>query len=829
MKVLSMGITVLIAVIGRGGEQWPQLKYDAMHSGNVPERTVATPLGLIAAFPLTDAIFTAPAVAGGSVFVVDGAGVVFSFGATSLTERWRFATRGGAVNTNNVSSPAVAGPYLHLGTMAGNYYVLRAADGRLVKMIECGEPIFSTPVVGERGVYVATLGSRVYAFDPKGNVRWVWDYVTEVLKFTGDRFSGADWAKRGTRVTWREQFCCSRDIACHGTIVVVPAGGQIVWLEDTGDRPVLRAIYNAPKRENPGTVALSMDAEGTVYRQWYRRDNGGRVEVLKLREGTVEDDYVHGTQTSYTGAASMGFSSVSVRGVDVYRVRPEAGFAFVRHRRGQAPKPLGGYPAVASPILLKERAVFGGLDGRLYVVPLQGGAAAWSFQTAFGKPITAPCAVSDGRVYFGCEDGYLYVLGPNGSAALPATDPELWRPRSSLRGPYADAAYDWYTSFGNFANTNTTRHSPKPPFRLRWIRRFEGTVKHFSVCGAGRLYTHTAEGQVFAVEQDTGRLLWRTYFPGVHVSYTSPLYHEDRLYVPQAGLSSSRLRCFEAATGELLWEAPFTGSPSWNRQQPPIVHGDLVIYLFSSGTYTPKQWLFEHQSTFGFPADQRPLVVAWNRTTGKEVWRTDFSAHGAGGDDAGMCLMDGVLYYSCYFGSKEPSGVTAALDPATGRTRWLTTKYALHAGCTISGRDGRLYLGGYNPVDGKVNRIWCLNAEDGSLVWKSDPVKRAIHVVTVRDRTLFTHAQYMESYLLDRKTGAILNTFRKGYRCTRFTVAEPYLLGANMDVYDPDRDFALVSTGPAVDVLVCVGACASNGRIFFTANGSGLQASLEGQ
>jgi hypothetical protein len=95
----------------------------------------------------------------------------------------------------------------------------------------------------------------------------------------------------------------------------------------------------------------------------------------------------------------------------------------------------------------------------------------------------------------------------------------------------------------------------------------------------------------------------------------------------------------------------------------------------------------------------------------------------------------------------------------------------------------------------------------------------------VRDDTLFTHAQYMESYLLDRHTGRILETFRKGYRCTRFTVSEPYLLGANMDIFDLRDNFRLVSTGPALDVLLCVGPVISNGRLFFTTNGGGLQAS----
>jgi outer membrane protein assembly factor BamB len=339
------------------------------------------------------------------------------------------------------------------------------------------------------------------------------------------------------------------------------------------------------------------------------------------------------------------------------------------------------------------------------------------------------------------------------------------------------------------------------------------------------MYTHTAEGQVIAVEQETGRLLWRTYFPGVHVSYTSPLYWKERLYLPQAGLERCLLRCLDAPTGKLIWQVPFSGSPSWNRQQPPIVHGGLVFYLFSTGRYTPDRWLFEHQSTFGFPEDQKPLLRAWDIETGREAWTVDFSKHGAGGDDAGMCLLDGTLYYSCYFGDKDPPGVTAAVEPATGKILWVNTRHAVHAGCTVSGKDGRLYLGGYNAVEGKVNRIWCLDAADGSLVWKSDPVSRAIHVITIRDDTLFTHAQYQQSYLLDRHTGKVLETYTKGYRCTRFTVSEPYLLGANMDLYDFSRDFELATSGPALDVLLCVGAQASGGRLFFTTNGGGLQAS----
>jgi outer membrane protein assembly factor BamB len=826
LPLATLLLLALPAAVARPAEDWPQAKGDARRSGNVPQRRLATPLGLVAAAPLSDAVFTSPAVADGRVYVVDGSGVAWCFRAESLEPVWTFASPGGRANCNNVSSPAVVDGYVHFGTMAGTYWVLDAATGRVVRQVATGDPIFSAPVVGNGRVYVATLGGRVYALEPDGTACWTWDFVRERLDFAADRWSGADWLRIRGHAGWREQFACTRDVALAGDCLVVAAGGTICWLRDRGDRADLRAAFTTEKREAPATLGLSVGEDGAVYRQWTRRDNEGRVEVLRLGPEKVETGAVPGTQTAYHLPGLLSFSSVSLRGGDVYRCRPQDGFGLCRHAAGGETQPLAGAASIASPVLTQDHAVYGGLDGRLHVVPLSGEGKPWSFATAFGKAVSAPAAVGDGRIWFGCEDGYLYLLGPGGKAPLPTKALGLEGVRSPPTGERAGPPWDWHTSFGNQANTNAAAQGLVPPFRLKWVRRFKGTVKHFSVCGGGRMYTHTAEGQIFAVEQETGRLLWRRYWPGVHVSYTSPVYHEGRVLVPQAGLQECRLRCVDAATGDLVWEAPFSGSPSWNRQQPPIIHKGLAIYQFGTGTYTARTWLFEHQSTFGFPEDHRPLVRAYDLATGREAWTRDFSEFGSGGDDAGMCLMDGTLYYSCYFGGKGPLGVTAAIEPETGRALWTTTDYAVHAGCTLSGAEGRLYLGGYNPVEEKVNRVWCLDARDGSLVWKSEPVSRAIHVVTVGERFLFTHSQYQHGYLLEKATGKVLSTLVKGYRCTRFTLAEPYLVGPNLTLFDLRDGARPVHCGPALDVLVCVGSFVSNGRIFQTTNGGGLQACL---
>jgi outer membrane protein assembly factor BamB len=168
--------------------------------------------------------------------------------------------------------------------------------------------------------------------------------------------------------------------------------------------------------------------------------------------------------------------------------------------------------------------------------------------------------------------------------------------------------------------------------------------------------------------------------------------------------------------------------------------------------------------------------------------------------------------------------VTAAIDPATGEVKWLTTKHSVTAGCTISAADGRLYLGGYNQPRARIEDrfVWCLDARDGSLVWQSEPVVKAINVVTVGAKFIFAFAYGGNCYTIDKQTGKILSKFNHGYACTRFSLSGPYLLGSNADMIDLTDGARLVSTGPAFDLRECVGAVASNGRVFFATQANGL-------
>jgi outer membrane protein assembly factor BamB len=859
IRISTLASILACAVNLTANDDWPQLQGNASRSGNAPDVSLRTPLGLIATVPLTDGIYASPVVKDGKVYVIDGAGVVFAIDSNTQKVLWRFATKGGPGNCNNVAAPAVVENYVHVATTAGYYYVLNRDNGEVVKEIDCRDPIFSAPAVGADRVYFATLGAQVYAIEPDGKIVWTWDFVKEIIQFDGDRWSGKDWlAHRKDRVTWRDHFVCSRDICLVGKTIVMPAGGRTVFLDDAGKEPKLRAVGVIPSyagSEYPATFGQSADEAGNVYIQWHRRDNAGRVEIMRLEGDKVKTSFVKGSETSIRLRGLLSFAPVSIRGKDVFRVRPEHGVGLCRHTIGEKrPVVLSAAASVSPPVVTREHVVYGGLDGKLHVASPRGGEVS-SLATAFGAPITAPLAVADGRVYVGCEDGYLYIYGAGGKAPLPKKDLEVWKIRSPLVGPLSGEKFNWYTNYGDFSGTNANDQGLKPPLRMRWARRLEGTVKHLPVCGGGRLYIHTAEGQIIACEQDTGRLLWRRHWPDVYLSFTSPLYIDGKLLVPQAGIKRSMMRCLDAATGRLLWEAPFTGSPSWSRQFPPVVHGNVAIYASGSGKYAAQgseryftfggtpvdhdgrevmSWIYSNDNPY-YPKDHRPRLWAWDMDSGKVVWEKDFSKYGRGGNDCGICLLDGKLFYSTFFGysasqrkrrglPSKNDGLTACIEPKTGKVLWLTTDYYVTSKCTLSARDGRIYIGGYNRANEKTKDrfVWCLNAKDGSLVWKSDPVTSALNVVSVGERFIFSNALRGKGNVFDRKTGKVVGSIGHNYACCRFTLSEPYVLGANMDMIDLSNGGKLVSTGPAIDSRECLGAVVSNGRIFYMAQASGF-------
>ena len=113
-RSLLVGILGIAAIaFPLPAEDWPQLKYDSERSGNVPERQIETPLGLLAAVPATDAILASPVVTSGRILVVDAAGVLFCVEASTGKVIWKHESRGGRDNTASGPDTTVSGGQLN--------------------------------------------------------------------------------------------------------------------------------------------------------------------------------------------------------------------------------------------------------------------------------------------------------------------------------------------------------------------------------------------------------------------------------------------------------------------------------------------------------------------------------------------------------------------------------------------------------------------------------------------------------------------------------------------------------------------------------------------
>ena len=162
--------------------------------------------------------------------------------------------------------------------------------------------------------------------------------------------------------------------------------------------------------------------------------------------------------------------------------------------------------------------------------------------------------------------------------------------------------------------------------------------------------------RVLALDEQTGDILWTYEWPAAYrnlqLSYATgpratPTVAGDHVYV--AG-GAGMILCLEAATGEVIWQHDTvveydTTVPVWGTSSSPLVDGDHVIFVVGG--------------------EPDALVVAFDTTTGDEVWRAiDVVTE--------MGYAQPVIYDAG--GARQliiwhPAGV-ASLNPETGAVYW---------------------------------------------------------------------------------------------------------------------------------------------------------------
>ena len=154
-----------------------------------------------------------------------------------------------------------------------------------------------------------------------------------------------------------------------------------------------------------------------------------------------------------------------------------------------------------------------------------------------------------------------------------------------------------------------------------------------------------------------------------------PIVYQDVLYIPTL---YGRLYALDPATGQRQWVIEGLGT---------IMRGaaaaDGLVYV----------------------ANVEGQVHAINPATKAIAWTSDLGNRGI---SATPCLDGGRIYIGCR------NGQFVCLDGKTGSLVWQT-KLDAYVWSSAAIADGRVYVG----TDGEL-RLYCLNAADGKVIWRSD-------------------------------------------------------------------------------------------------------------
>lgn len=233
----------------------------------------------------------------------------------------------------------------------------------------------------------------------------------------------------------------------------------------------------------------------------------------------------------------------------------------------------------------------------------------------------------------------------------------------------------------------------------------------------GMVYAVNKDGSLYALDQDTGELVWKYTGPGSLMFPGAPTVADGKVYATTGqeaaygGIEGfSEFACLDAFTGQVIWDLPIEAFAP--RESVAIAYGTLYLI---PGDVT--------QSVDSISGNEYSTVnQVWAmRTTSWSMYRHD-AAHTAAGQSgpqnltlrwsfktsgsviSSPSLVDGIAY----FGSQDKH--IYAVNARDGSFIWKFVTQA-RIGSSPAVYNGKVYTG---TDDGNV---YCLNAYNGTGIW----------------------------------------------------------------------------------------------------------------
>lgn len=272
-------------------------------------------------------------------------------------------------------------------------------------------------------------------------------------------------------------------------------------------------------------------------------------------------------------------------------------------------------------------------------------------------------------------------------------------------------------------NPARTRFLPaqgiKPPFRKLWRYTEHPLLEFPPIYVGGRLYAVNNSGTAFALDADSGKVLWERRIGRLNAS--SPAYSRHRLYI--VNLVPGHIVKLDAKTGKIIWKKLLPG----RAESSPVVVGRTVYFGCENGD-----------------------LYALSTISGNVRWATALG----GPIKSAPAYYHGILYVGDYGGDMN------AVNAETGKIRWQTG--SLGQGFGTSGEFystpavafGRVYAGNND------DRVYSFDISDGTLAWTYSTGGYAYSGPTVANTRHSPPTVYIGSfdgnlYALDAKDGSV--------------------------------------------------------------------------
>lgn len=320
---------------------------------------------------------------------------------------------------------------------------------------------------------------------------------------------------------------------------------------------------------------------------------------------------------------------------------------------------------------------------------------------------------------------------------------------------------------------------------------------------------------------------------------STPVIWGDRIFVTQAVGQRRTLMCFDRKKGDLLWQE----GPTWKEPEKthptnpacsasPATDGERVVAWFgSAGVYCwdfqgKEQWhvdLGKQEHIWGYAASpivlgdlcivnfgpgERSFLVALNKQTGKEVWRSETPPptvwEGAGAAQKWTGTWATPVVLKTAQGNQlvlgDP-GAVRGFDPATGKEIWhcdglnpLVYANPLIAGDIVVG------MGGYggSALGVKVGGTGDLT---GQRLWQIKTNSQRIGSGVVKDGMIYMINEPGVVQCIDPKTGAILWHERPKTPGNRGSWSSLVLVGDRLYLVNQAAETAVLKAGPTFEQL----------------------------